>query len=79
MTTKTITVMEDAYKLLLLNKKMEESFSEELRRILPKKKSIMEFAGAWKDMSEKETEEMKNNIKKLRKNATKELIMEYGK
>ena len=67
MGTKTISIMDDVYELLARNKKAEESFSDELRRILPKKRSIMEFAGAWKDVTEGEAERMKARISRLRK------------
>jgi len=77
MATKTITIMEDAYKLLLLNKRREESFSDELRRLITKKKDIMEFAGAW-EMSDEEAEEMKKNIKNISKVSTKKLIERFG-
>ena len=39
----------------------------------------MEFAGAWKDMSDKEAEQMKKEIKELRKRSTKELTNKYEK
>ena len=42
MGTKTITIMDDVYELLARNKRKDESFSEELRRIVPKKGNIME-------------------------------------
>ena len=37
MGTKTISIMDDVYKLLVRYKKPDESFSEELRRLVPKK------------------------------------------
>ena len=39
--------MEDVYDLLVANKKDNESFSDELRRVLPKKKkkSLKDFFG----------------------------------
>jgi len=40
-------------------------------------KSTSNFAGAWKDIGEKEIKEMKNNIKELRRRSTKELVGEY--
>lgn len=68
MATKTITIMDDAYLLLARKKLNNESFSDTLRRILSRdKKGIMEFAGAWKDMSDKDAENLYSNIKKVRK------------
>ena len=74
MATKTISIMEDAYKLLLIRKLQGESFSDVIRRILRRKVGIMEFAGAWKDISNKKVEEMKKNIKELRRKSTEELM-----
>lgn len=39
-----------------------------------KKKSIMHFAGIWKDIDEEEIERMKKNIVELRNRSTKELL-----
>ena len=47
MATKTISIMEDVYEMLTANKLENESFSEEIRRILSKKGSrpLQEFFG----------------------------------
>jgi predicted CopG family antitoxin len=67
--------MEDVYNLLLRIKTANESFSDVIRRELKKKRDVMEFAGAWKNViSDKEAKEMKINIKKLRKRSTNELL-----
>lgn len=73
MATKTISIMEDVYKLLVRNKMKGESFSDELRRVFSKKKKITEFAGAW-EMTEKEAEEMKKNIAKAEKDMFKGVL-----
>ncbi len=67
MGTKTITIMKDVYDRLIALKKKDESFSEELRRLIEDKKDITEFAGMWSDMSDKEAEDLKNTIRKMRK------------
>lgn len=74
MGTKTITIMDDVYERLVSNKRKDESFSEELRRIVPKKGNIMECAGLWADMSDKDAEDMKTAIKQLRRDSTKSLL-----
>ena len=74
MATKTITIMDDAYTLLARNKTKDESFSEVIRRVLSQKRSITEFAGAWSDMSEAEENELKENIRKIRKGIHKNLM-----
>lgn len=65
MTTKTITIMEDAYNLLLEKKPGGESFSEAIRRITSKKKSrkLTEFFGL---ISEKEGKAMLRDLEKIR-------------
>ena len=66
--------MDDVYELLARNKKKDESFSEELRRIVPKKGNIMECAGLWADMSDKEAEDMKKTVDDFGKRFTKSLL-----
>ena len=73
MTTKTITIMDDAYMLLLRNKMKNESFSEVIRKHFKRKKSILEFAGAWKDMSDKDDKELRENIRKVRESFSKSI------
>ena len=79
MGTKTISIMDDVYNLLLSRKRDRESFSDELRRFLKKDRDIMRHAGVWKDMSNEEAESMKDSIKQLRKKSTKELLKNIGK
>jgi len=74
MGTKTISIMDDVYKLLRARKKIEESFSDVIRRKFKSKENIMDFAGSLKNISEDEAEEIKRNILNLRKRSTKELI-----
>ena len=65
MATKTITIMEDAYKLLLDSKIEDESFSDEIRRILSqkRKKSLKDFFGI---LSEEEGEAMMKGLERSR-------------
>lgn len=66
MVTKTITITEDAYAVLARQKKKTESFSEEIVRLLKKKGSIMDLAGAWSDMDEGVAEQIRKNIEHSR-------------
>jgi len=70
MSTKTLTIMEDAYKLLAGNKLENESFSEEIRRMFSKKKSkkLIDFFGV---LSKETGEAMKKDLKRIRKEQMK--------
>lgn len=65
MVTKTLTITEDAYTMLADNKLEEESFSEEITRILSKRraKSLKDYFGI---LSEKEGEEMITALERKR-------------
>ena len=76
MVTKTITITEEAYKALAGDKKADESFSEVILRMHKKKgnvEDLMKFAGAWKDMGDKEAEEILRSIDNLNKDAWKSI------
>ena len=75
MGTKTISIMDDVYKLLIRNKKEDESFSDELRSLLNKKGSILDCVGLWSDLSDEQVKEMEKAIKKSR-DYTRKHIME---
>jgi len=63
MATKSITITEDAYNRLAALKQENESFSEVIKRIVPRR-SLLELAGI---LTEKEGEELKSIIKESRK------------
>ncbi|MFH1590937.1 MAG: antitoxin VapB family protein [archaeon] len=64
MTTKTITIMEDAYELLRRAKLPNESFSDTIRREVRPKKNILSFCGA---LSKEEGTDLKTAIEENRK------------
>ena len=74
MGTKTISIMDDVYELLARQKKPDESFSDEIRRLVPKKGNIMDCAGLWAHMSDKESEEMKKYIEDFGRKSTISLL-----
>jgi predicted CopG family antitoxin len=77
MATKTITIMEDAYELLKQEKVKNESFSDVIRKVIPKKKSIWDFVGAWSDVPDEKIEELHEFIEKSRhekSRRTKEIL-----
>jgi len=74
MGTKTISIMDDAYEILARQKKPNESFSEEIRRLVPKKGNIMECAGLWADISDEQAKQMEEAIKKSRQYTRKHVM-----
>ena len=77
MATKTITITEDAYGILAGLKRKDESFSEVINRTF-KKGDIMKFAGMWGDMTDKEADERKENLRKMREFSDKKLYEKLG-
>ncbi|MBI2542291.1 antitoxin VapB family protein [Candidatus Woesearchaeota archaeon] len=63
MATKTISITEEAYERLKIQKEPKESFTDVINRIAGKR-SIMEFAGI---LSEEEGEKLTQYIKERRK------------
>ncbi len=85
MESKTIKIKKETYVWLLgLAAEMQKkegrviSFDETLTNLrknkMKKKKDIRNFAGIWKDMTDKEANKIKSSIKELRKKSTKDLI-----
>lgn len=63
--------MDDAYEMLVGSKLEDESFSDEVRRLIKTKSSIMDLAGSWKDISEVDAERMKTRIMERRKDRSR--------
>ena len=74
MATKTITIMEDVYNLLRAARRGKESYSDILRRQLKRERSILDFAGAWENVSDEEIDAIKREIRLLRRRGTKKLF-----
>jgi predicted CopG family antitoxin len=67
--TKNISISDEAYSRLAAQKRFNESFTDVINR-LTEKRSILELAGI---LSESESNEMRSNIRKLRKASAKRL------
>lgn len=66
MSTKTISLSEDAYENLKSMKSGKESFSDVVRK-LTNERSLLEIAGIWKD------KELGKTIEKTREKSEKEI------
>ena len=65
MATKTLTITEDAYDLLAEHKLENESFSQEIRRIMAKRqrKSLLDFFGI---LSKEKGHELLRDLQEIR-------------
>lgn len=63
MAVKTVTLSADAYEALAALKRPGESFSDVVRRLTKKNRSLLEFAGAWKDVPAETMNEIKNFLR----------------
>lgn len=60
---KTITISLEAYEALLRVKKSGESFSDVILRLVRKYKSVMDYAGLWKDVSDEEVNKIFEEVR----------------
>ncbi len=63
MAVKTVTLSADAYAALAALKRPGESFSDVVRRITRKNRSLLDFAGAWKDVPEETMKEIEDFLR----------------
>ncbi|TLZ44297.1 MAG: antitoxin [Methanobacteriota archaeon] len=67
MTRKTIGLDREAYDLLRREKEEEESFSDVIKRLARKRRSFLDFAGAWKDVPKEDLDRIHEFLQKNRK------------
>ncbi|MBI3051018.1 antitoxin VapB family protein [Candidatus Woesearchaeota archaeon] len=67
MAKKTISLTEEAYKLLLRNKRPGESFSELIVEGFGKKKRLLDYAGIWESMPADGWKEIERGVAEARK------------
>ncbi|MEK6961517.1 MAG: antitoxin VapB family protein [Nanoarchaeota archaeon] len=70
---KNIAIKDSVYESLAKRKRADESFSDEITRLIGKKRSIMEFAGAW-DIDEKEYQRRIDLVKEMRAESDKKML-----
>jgi predicted CopG family antitoxin len=66
---KAITVTEEAYKILRMEKKGDESFSEVIKRLAKERRRLSDSLGAWK-MTDQEAEQIFSNLRRNWKKST---------
>ena len=72
MGTKTISITDDVYSELVRVKRPEESFSDEIRRLVRRKGKLSDCIGLWaKWMTKEQMNEIDENIKKRREMSRK--------
>jgi predicted CopG family antitoxin len=54
MATKTVALDPEAYALLRQHRRAGETFSDAVRRLGGRRRSLLDFAGIWKDLPEEE-------------------------
>ena len=69
MGVKTITVTEEAYKMLAKEKKEDESFSEVIKRLTRERGKLSDSLGAWK-MTDEEAEQIFSSLRHNWKKST---------
>ena len=77
MVTKTISIMEDAYRILLQRKRQEESFSDVIRREFSKKGKITDGAGIWADLTDEDQAKMEALINKTQSSAYNDILEKF--
>ena len=50
MSAKTVALDSEAYEMLRRHRRNGETFSEAVKRLSGRRRSILEFAGSWRDM-----------------------------
>ncbi|QXJ29102.1 antitoxin VapB family protein [Saccharolobus shibatae] len=65
-TAKTITISEEAYRLLLKEKRNGESFSDVIVKLIKgNRRKVMKYAGIWSDMNDEETNKLFKDLEKI--------------
>jgi predicted CopG family antitoxin len=63
MAPKTIALDQEAYDLLWRQKEQGESFSDVIKRLARKRRSFLDFAGAWKDIPKADLDRIRDFLR----------------
>lgn len=67
MASKTVALDSEAYDLLRRHRRSGETFSEAVKRLAGRRKSILAYAGMWSQIPEEEFERIRSSLAKGRK------------
>lgn len=67
MGTKTISIMDDVYDLLVQAKNSDESFSDIIRRTIKSQSDLKDVIGGWSDLTDEQFNLIENTVNNLRK------------
>ncbi len=73
MSTKTITITEEAYRALTRARTEKESFSDAVKRLAERSRPISDFGGSWEDVPETALEDVESYFRPYRKVGWKKL------
>lgn len=62
---KTLTISDEAYRRLQRLKEKSESFTQVILRLSEGRGDILRHAGGWKDMTDKEADEITETLRKM--------------
>ena len=74
---KNIAIMDSVYESLVKRKLADESFSEEINRLIGKKRNILEFVGVW-NLDDTEHRRRIDLVKKMRSESDKHTLKKIG-
>lgn len=66
MAQKTIALDQEAYELLRTKKRVGESFSDVVKRLARKRRSFLDFAGAWRDVPKEDLDRIREFLRRGR-------------
>jgi predicted CopG family antitoxin len=62
---KTLTISDEAYRKLKRLKEKSESFTQVILRLSEGRGDILRHAGSWKDMTDKEADDLMQTLRKM--------------
>lgn len=62
---KTLTISDEAYRKLRTLKEKSESFTQVILRLSEGRGNILRHAGGWKDMTDKEADDLNETLRKM--------------